>query len=105
MAALSLEVCGFCPKGQAMEFASQGGIGLKGATPISTFGGLKARGHPVGASGVYQLAEVCMQLRNEAGANQVGFHRQGGPIPATRLGMMSSFGGAATTVVTHIVGL
>jgi hypothetical protein len=54
---------------------------------------------------VYQLAEVCMQLRNEAGANQVGFHHQGGPSPATRLGMMSSFGGAATTVVTHIVGL
>jgi len=56
-------------------------------------GGLKARGHPVGATGVYQAVEVVQQLRGQAGANQ---------IPNARLGMAQNIGGSGATVVTHI---
>ncbi|MCX7841182.1 MAG: thiolase domain-containing protein, partial [Anaerolineae bacterium] len=51
--------------------ALDGEITLQGRIPISTMGGLKARGHPVGATGVYQVVEVVQQLRGEAGKRQV----------------------------------
>lgn len=93
LAALSLEACGFAVEGEGVRFAVDGEIGLEGTIPISTMGGLKARGHPVGASGVYQVVELVQQLRGEAGANQVDAH----------LGMAQSIGGSGATVVTHIL--
>jgi acetyl-CoA C-acetyltransferase len=57
-------------------------------------GGLKARGHPVGATGVYQLVEAAQQLRGEAGANQVR---------DARLAMTQNIGGSGATVITHIL--
>jgi acetyl-CoA C-acetyltransferase len=57
-------------------------------------GGLKARGHPVGATGVYQAVEVVQQLRGLAGANQV---------PNGRIGMAQNIGGSGATVITHIM--
>ena len=71
MAAFSLEACGFAERGQAPRLALEGEIRPGGRIPISTRGGLKARGHPVGATGVYQLVEVVQQLRGEATASQV----------------------------------
>jgi acetyl-CoA C-acetyltransferase len=65
-----------------------------GRIPITTMGGLKARGHPVGATGMYQLVEVATQLRGEAGLNQV---------PNARLGMAQNIGGSGATVVTTIL--
>lgn len=62
-------------------------------SPITTMGGLKARGHPVGATGVYQIVEVAQQLRYEAGENQVD--------PA-RIGMTQSIGGSGSTILTHL---
>jgi acetyl-CoA C-acetyltransferase len=56
-------------------------------------GGLKGRGHPIGATGVYQIAELVQQLRGEAGANQVECH----------LGMAQSIGGTGATAITHIL--
>jgi len=97
MVALSLEACGFAAPGEAVSLAKAGELGLGGAVPVSTFGGLKARGHPVGATGVIQVAELVEQLRQRAGANQV----PGSPS----VGLAASFGGAATTVVTHVVGV
>ncbi len=93
LATLSLEACGFAVEGEGVRFAVDGEIGLEGTIPISTMGGLKARGHPVGASGVYQVVELVQQLRGEAGANQVDAH----------LGMAQSIGGSGATVVTHIL--
>jgi acetyl-CoA C-acetyltransferase len=93
LAALSLEACGFAVEGQGVRLAVDGEIGLEGKIPVSTMGGLKARGHPVGASGVYQVVELVQQLRGEAGANQVDAH----------LGMAQSIGGSGATVVTHIL--
>jgi len=93
-AALSLEAAGFASQGQGWLLAKPEIIGLKGQIPISTFGGLKARGHPLGASGVYQAVEAALQLRGEAGANQV---------EGARVGMIQSLGGMAATAVTHVL--
>lgn len=92
--ALSLEACGFAPRGEALRFADEERIALGGGTPISTFGGLKGRGHPVGASGAYQVAEATLQLRGEAGPNQVA---------AARRAMTQSVGGHGSVAVTHIL--
>jgi acetyl-CoA C-acetyltransferase len=57
-------------------------------------GGLKARGNPIGATGVYQIAEAVLQLRGTAGKNQ---------IPNARHGLVQSLGGPAATAVTHVL--
>ena len=93
MAALSLEAAGFAERGKGVRLAQAGEIRREGRIPICTMGGLKARGHPVGATGVYQAVEVVQQLRGQAGANQ---------IPNARLGMAQNIGGSGATVVTHI---
>jgi acetyl-CoA C-acetyltransferase len=93
LAALSLEACGFAGEGQGVRLAMEGEITLQGRIPVCTMGGLKARGYPMGASGVYQIVELVQQLRGEAGANQVQAH----------LGMAQSIGGTGGTAVTHIL--
>jgi acetyl-CoA C-acetyltransferase len=94
MSALSLEAAGFAPRGKGVGLALDGEIGLGGCIPITTMGGLKARGHPVGATGMYQIVEVAEQLREQAGANQV---------KNARLGMAQNIGGSGATVVTTIL--
>jgi acetyl-CoA C-acetyltransferase len=94
MAALSLEGAGFAEKGQGLRLALDGEIGLDGRIPVNTMGGLKARGHPVGATGIYQVVEVAQQLRGLAGENQV---------KDARLGLVQNIGGSGATVVTHIL--
>lgn len=94
MAPMSLEAAGFAPRGTGAYFSRDGEIGIHGKVPVSTMGGLKARGHPVGASGVYQMVECVEQLRGEAGKNQV---------PGAHVAMAQSLGGIAATAVTHIL--
>jgi acetyl-CoA C-acetyltransferase len=94
VAALSLEATGFAECGKGVALALDDGIRLDGRIPIATMGGLKARGHPVGATGVYQIVEVAQQLRGEAGANQV---------PGVRWGMAQNIGGSGATIITHIL--
>jgi len=96
MSALSLEATGFARKGEGVRWAEDDGarIAINGELPISTMGGLKARGHPVGATGIYQVVEVVQQLRGQAGVNQVR---------EARIGMAQSIGGSGTTVITHIL--
>jgi acetyl-CoA C-acetyltransferase len=94
MAALSLEASGFAERGKGVQLAIDGEITLEGRIPIATMGGLKARGHPVGATGLYQIVESVLQLRGLAGANQ---------IPNARLGMAQSIGGSGATIITHIL--
>jgi len=96
MAALSLEACGLAPRGESVRLAADGLIALDGPAPISSMGGLKARGNPAGATGLYQIAEVAQQLRGEAGANQ---------IAGIRAGLAQSLGGSGATAVTHILTL
>ncbi|MGH9796820.1 MAG: thiolase domain-containing protein, partial [Candidatus Polarisedimenticolia bacterium] len=77
VSALTLEACGFADRGTALKLAAEGRIARDGDIPIGTLGGLKGRGHPVGASGVYQVVEVVRQLRGEAGPAQVKGARLG----------------------------
>lgn len=96
VSALSLEACGFAERGQGVRFAQECNIHRNGKLPISTQGGLKARGHPVGASGTYQILEVVDQLRGRAGEAQLG---------NVRIGMAQSIGGMASVAVTHLLGV
>jgi acetyl-CoA C-acetyltransferase len=94
MAVLSLEANGFCEKGKGPSLALDGEILLNGRIPIATRGGLKARGHPVGATGMYQIVEVVQQLRGEAGGSQVA---------DARIGMAQNIGGSGSNILTHIL--
>jgi acetyl-CoA acetyltransferase len=69
------EELGFCPTGEGGAFAESGATALGGKLPINTGGGLIARGHPVGATGLAQAFELTSQLRGEAGKRQVGSPR------------------------------
>lgn len=91
---LSLEAAGFAERGQGWKLAQDGGAGLDGFLPVSTMGGLKARGNPGGATGVYQAVEATLQLRGEAGPNQ---------IANAQRALIQCFGGPAATVVTHVL--
>lgn len=95
MSALSLEATGFAQRGEGWRLAQEDAIGIGGQIPISTMGGLKSRGHPVGATGVYQIVELVQQLTGTAGPNQV---------KNARLGMAQNIGGSGATIVTHILG-
>jgi len=94
VSALSLEACGFADRGSALKLAAEGRIARDGDIPVCTLGGLKGRGHPVGASGIYQAVEVVQQLRGEAGAAQV---------KGAKVGMAQSVGGSGSVAVTHIL--
>ena len=94
MTALSLEACGFAKPGTVLDMAAAGAFSREGPLPICTFGGLKARGHPVGASGTYQIVEACRQLRGEAGKNQV---------PGAMRAFAQSIGGHGAVAVTHVL--
>lgn len=94
MAALSLEASGFAPRGQGPQLALDGEIRPDGRIPIATRGGLKARGHPVGATGMYQIVEVVQQLRGEAHGSQVD---------GARIGMAQNIGGSGSNILTHIL--
>jgi acetyl-CoA C-acetyltransferase len=94
-AALSLEAAGFASRGEGWRLATGGAITRQGRIPISTFGGSKARGDAAGATGIYQAAEVALQLQGRAGEAQVA---------RARVGMAQCLGGAGATAVTHILG-
>lgn len=94
MTALTLEAAGFARPGRGLDYADAARIGLCGELPLATFGGLKARGHPVGASGCYQVVEAYLQLSDRAGANQV---------PGAAVALVQNIGGTGATVVSHVL--
>lgn len=93
-AILSLEAAGFAKRGEGWGLATDSTLSLTGGLPVATMGGYKARGHALGASGVYQAVEAVLQLRHQAGLCQV---------PNAKLGMIQCLGGLAGTAVTHIL--
>jgi acetyl-CoA C-acetyltransferase len=95
MAVLSLEACGFADRGQGVRLGLDGEIAVRGRIPICTRGGLKARGHPVGATGMYQIVEIVQQLRGECDGTQVD---------GASIGMAQNIGGSGATVLTHVLG-
>lgn len=94
MAALSLEACGFAERGTGVQLGLDGEIRPGGRIPICTLGGLKARGHPVGATGLYQVAEAALQLSDRAGEAQ---------IDGARIALAQNIGGSGATVATHVL--
>src|SRR5919109_5056797 len=94
MSALSLEACGFAERGQGVRLGLDDEICPTGRVPICTRGGLKARGHPVGATGMYQVVEVVQQLRGACNGTQVD---------SAKVGMAQNIGGSGATILTHIL--
>jgi acetyl-CoA C-acetyltransferase len=92
-AALALEAAGFTQRGEGWKLAREGKMNRDGELPIATFGGLKARGNPGGATGVYQAVEAILQLRGQAGANQV---------LGARRALVQSLAGPASSAVAHV---
>ncbi|NLA99939.1 MAG: thiolase domain-containing protein, partial [Methanomicrobiales archaeon] len=91
----AIEDLGFCKKGEAGKLTAEGATALNGDIPVNTSGGLKACGHPVGATGIKQIYEIVSQLRGEAGGRQVD----------AEVGMTHNVGGTGATVVVHILGV
>lgn len=91
---LAIEDLGFFPKGQGGKASLDGKTGLKGGEiPINTSGGLKAAGHPVGATGIKQAVEITWQLRGKA---------EGRQVPDAEIGLTQNVGGSGATAVVHI---
>jgi len=90
----ALEELGFADRGKGAEAARSGSTALGGELPVNVSGGLKAKGHPVGATGVSQVGELVLQLRGEAGERQVG---------GARVGLSENIGGIGGTAVVAIL--
>jgi acetyl-CoA C-acetyltransferase len=93
-AALQLEAVGFAIKGKGWKLAAEGEISLNGRIPCATMGGMKARGFAGGAAGLYQAVEAVLQLRGQAGSNQ---------LTKAKTALIQSLGGPASTTVSHIL--
>ncbi|WP_258083789.1 thiolase domain-containing protein [Thermococcus thermotolerans] len=92
MAALSLEALGVAKKGEGAKLAREGQIAIDADYPIQTMGGLKARGHPVGATGVYQTVEAVLQLRGEAPSQ----------VPDAEIGLTQNIGGTGSNITVNV---
>lgn len=91
---LALEDMGFCAKGEGGAYVSSGITKLGGKKPVNTSGGLKACGHPVGATGIKQIVEIRDQLIGRGGKKQVA---------GAKVGLTQNVGGTGATVVIHIL--
>jgi acetyl-CoA C-acetyltransferase len=94
---IATEDLGFFAPGEGWKAAEEGQTARAGPRPINTSGGLKSKGHPVGASGAGQVVEIWKQLRGEAGARQLP-----GVAEGQSLGLTHNVGGTGQTCVVHI---
>lgn len=90
---LAIEGLGFVEIGGGGKATEEGLTGLDGDLPVNTSGGLKAKGHPVGATGIAQAVDIAIQLRGEAGKRQVN----------ADIGLTHNVGGSGGTAVVHIL--
>lgn len=88
-----IEALGLVERGKGRAAARTGETALGGRIPVNTSGGLKSKGHPVGATGIAQAIELCEQLRGEAGARQV---------KGARIGLAQNMGGSGASSIVHI---
>ena len=89
-----LEALGVCEVGKGGTLAEQGETAIGGRIPVNTSGGLKSKGHPVGATGAAQIMELTLQLRGEAGDRQV---------KAAKVGLAQNMGGSGGSTVVHVL--
>jgi acetyl-CoA C-acetyltransferase len=92
---LAVEGLGFCDIGEGGKLTEDGETALEGKIPVNTSGGLKGKGHPVGATGIAQAIEATLQLRGKAGQRQ---------IKDAEMGLSHNVGGSGATSVVHIYG-
>jgi acetyl-CoA C-acetyltransferase len=92
---IATEDLGFVERGQGGPYAAAGETSLRGSRPVNASGGLKSKGHPVGATGVGQIYDVVQQMRCEAGERQLARHS---------LGLTQNLGGSGATCVVTILG-
>jgi acetyl-CoA C-acetyltransferase len=92
---VAMEDLGFVERGRGGFFSAEGGTRRNGPMPINASGGLKSKGHPVGATGVGQICDIVQQLRGEAGERQLERHS---------LGLAQNLGGSGATCVVTILG-
>jgi len=92
---LTYEDLGFCPQGQARDLVRSGYTGRDGEIPVNVSGGLLSCGHPVGATGIRMVCEVCEHLRGTAGERQ---------IPDARIGLTHNIGGPGAVAAVTILG-
>lgn len=90
---INTEDLGFFPPGKGADAVAEGHIALEGRVPINPSGGLKAKGHPIGATGISQMFEAVTQIRGEAGQRQ---------IRSAEVGLTHNLGGTAGTCLVHI---
>ncbi|MBN1331156.1 MAG: thiolase domain-containing protein [Candidatus Heimdallarchaeota archaeon] len=90
---ITLEDMGFCEKGKGGKFTLDGQTALNSTISVNPSGGLKSKGHPVGATGIYQAIEIFHQLRNEAGKRQV---------TKNNIGVTQNIGGSGATCVVNV---
>ena len=91
---MSYEDLGLCGKGEAKKLIRKGRTKLDGDIPVNSSGGLKAKGHPVSATGVSQIYEMTKQLRGQAEKRQVD---------GARIGIAHNVGGAGSTATVHVL--
>lgn len=91
---MAVEDLGFCKKGAGGAFIESGACRLGGEIPVNTSGGLKACGHPVGATGVKQIVELSDQIKGKVGKRQVR---------GAKVGLAQNVGGTGATVVVNVV--
>ncbi len=91
---IAMEDLGFFPKGEAAKAIREGRTKLGAKPVVNTSGGLKASGHPVGATGVKQIVEIYQQLKGTAGKKQVA---------GAKIGLTHNVGGSGATAVIHIL--
>ena len=91
---ISYEDLGFCNKGEAKNLIRKGHTSLNGKLPVNTSGGLKAKGHPISATGVSQIYELVKQMRNQADKRQVD---------NIKYALAQNVGGAGSTVTVHVL--
>jgi acetyl-CoA C-acetyltransferase len=92
---IAIEDLGFVKKGDGGPYSLAGKTCIQGDLPVNTSGGLKAKGHPVGATGVGQICDVAQQIRGEAGERQVA---------RNKIGLAQNLGGSGATSVVSILG-
>lgn len=91
---LAIEDLGLVKKGEGGPATASGRTGFGSACVVNPSGGLKARGHPAGATGIAQVCEVVWQLRGKA---------EGRQVPAARIGLTHNIGGTGATAVVHVL--
>jgi len=95
---MAYEDLGFCEKGEGGKLIEEGQTYIGGRVAVNASGGLKAKGHPIGATGVGQICEITNQLRGKA-------EKKARQVPNARFGLAQNVGGSGATATVHILGL